>query len=82
MKENIPMEFKITMAPTRLSSGNSLQMCGEIYGIAKSTTSIIMREFFVTIRKHLKALVIPKLTRTKSNKLPLVLNAYMEVLTS
>jgi len=48
-----------------LGSGNSLQMCGVFYGIVKSTTSIIMREFFVTIRKHLKAFVIPKLIRNK-----------------
>jgi hypothetical protein len=43
------------MAPTRLGSGNSLQMCGKVYGIVESTTSIIMKEFFATIRKHLKA---------------------------
>jgi hypothetical protein len=37
-------------------------MCGKVYKIAKSITSIIMREFCSTIRKHLKPLVIPKLT--------------------
>jgi hypothetical protein len=52
-------------SPTRLGSGNSLQMCGEVYGIAESTTSIIVREFIATIKKHLKALVIPNLTRNK-----------------
>jgi len=40
-------------------------MCGEVHGIAKNTTSIIMREFCSTIKKHLKPLVIPKLTKDK-----------------
>jgi hypothetical protein len=62
--------------------GNSLQMFGEVYDIAKSMASIIVREFFVAIKKHLKSLVIPKLTKNKSKKLPLVLNTYMEFLTS
>ncbi len=59
------MEARVAMVLARLGNGNSLQMCGEVYGIAESTTSIIMREFCVTIRKHLKPLVIPKLTRNK-----------------
>jgi hypothetical protein len=50
MRENIPMEFKITMSLTRLGSENSLQMRGEVYGIVESTTSIIVGEFFLTIR--------------------------------
>jgi hypothetical protein len=57
-------------------------MCGKIYGIAKSTTSILVKEFFVAIRKHLKPLVILKLIRNKSKKLPFVLNVYMEFLAS
>ncbi len=40
-------------------------MWGEVYGIAESMTSTIVREFFVAIRKHLKALVISKLTGSK-----------------
>jgi hypothetical protein len=38
-------------------------MCEKVYKIAENTTSIIMREFCSTIRKHVKPLVIPKLTR-------------------
>ncbi len=34
------------MAFTQLGNGNFLQMCGKVYGIAKSTTSIIVREFY------------------------------------
>jgi hypothetical protein len=65
MRENIPIEFRVAMVLTRLGSENSLQMCGEVYVIAKSIMSITVREFFVTIRKHLKPLVILKLTRNK-----------------
>jgi hypothetical protein len=49
MKENILVETRITMVFAKLGSGNSLQMCGEFYGIVKSTTSIIVREFCVAI---------------------------------
>jgi hypothetical protein len=59
-KKSIPMEARIVMAITRLGSGNSSQMCVEVHGIAKSTTSIIMRRFCVTIRNHLEPLVIPR----------------------
>jgi hypothetical protein len=38
-------------------------MCGAI--IAKIITSIIMKEFCLIIRKYLKPLVIPKLTKDK-----------------
>jgi hypothetical protein len=78
VRESILVQTKITMALTQLSSENSLQMCGELYGIVKSTTSIIMREFCSTIRKHLKPLVTPKLTRYKIKKSLLVLRACME----
>jgi hypothetical protein len=65
MKESILVEARVAMALARLGSGNSLQMCGGVNGIIKSTTSIIVREFCVIIRKHLKPLVISKLTKNK-----------------
>jgi hypothetical protein len=49
MRKNISMETKVTMAFAKLGSENSLQMCGKVYGIAKSTTSIIVRKFCVAI---------------------------------
>jgi hypothetical protein len=69
------------MVFAQLSSGNSLQMCGKVYGIATSTTSIIVRELCSIIRKHLKPLVIPKLIRTRSKKSQLILRACMEFYT-
>jgi hypothetical protein len=65
MRENIPVKVIVAMTLTKLGSGNSLQMCGEVYGIAESMASIIVREFCVAIKKHLKLLVIPKLTKNK-----------------
>jgi hypothetical protein len=53
------------MALARLDSGNHLQMYEEVYGIAKSTSSIIVKELYLVIKKHMKPLVIPKLTRNK-----------------
>jgi hypothetical protein len=52
--ENILIEGKIVVAFIRLGGGNSLQMCGEVYPIAKSMASIIMKEFCVEIKKHFK----------------------------
>jgi hypothetical protein len=65
MRESIHVEARVVMALAKLGSGNSLQMCGEVYGIIENTTFIIMKEFCVTIQKHLKPLVIPKLTKNK-----------------
>ncbi len=43
--------------------------CVKVYGIAKSAASIIERELCSTIRKHLKPLMIPKLTKDKIKKI-------------
>jgi len=40
-------------------------MCGEVYGIAESMASILVKEFGIAIRKHLKPLMIPKLIKNK-----------------
>jgi hypothetical protein len=53
---------------TRLGSGNSLQMCKDVCGLAKSMTSIIVREFFATIKKHLKPLMIFNSLKTKNQR--------------
>jgi hypothetical protein len=37
-------------------------MCGEMYGMVESITSIIITDFYATIRKHLKHLVMERLT--------------------
>jgi hypothetical protein len=53
---------------TRLGSGNSLQMCKDVCGLAKSMTSIIVKEFCATIKKHLKPLMIFNSLKRKSKK--------------
>jgi hypothetical protein len=40
-------------------------MCGKVFGIAKNTRSIIVRELCSAIQKHLKPLMILKSTRNK-----------------
>jgi hypothetical protein len=49
LRKTISMETRLTMALAKLGSENSLQMCGEVYGNAKSKTSIIIKEFCVAI---------------------------------
>jgi hypothetical protein len=65
MKESILVEARVAMVLARLGNGNSLEMCGEVYGIVESTTSIIVKEICAAIRKDLKPLVIPKLIENK-----------------
>jgi len=45
-------------------TGNSLRGCAKTYGIHKSTTSIIVKEFCAAIEKHLKPLVTEKQSTT------------------
>jgi len=52
MRKNIHVETRVAMALTRLGGELFWQMYGKVYGIAKSTTSIIMKEFYSAIKKH------------------------------
>jgi hypothetical protein len=60
MRSCILVKTQITIALSCLGSGNTLQMCGEMYGIVENTTSIIIKNFCATIKKHLKHLLIEK----------------------
>ncbi len=60
MNANILVETRVAMVLAWLHSGNSLQRCGKVYDIVKSTMAIIMRKFYSTTKKHLKPLMIPK----------------------
>ena len=62
LRETISLETRVALSLVRLATGNTLQMCGELYGVHKSTASIIVREFCDAVRKHLKPLVIRKQT--------------------
>ncbi len=65
-------EFKngvVTITLSCLGSDNALQMCGEVYGMVKSTTFIIVKDLCVGMRKHLKPLVIKRLTSSNIRRL-------------
>jgi hypothetical protein len=64
LRESILLEIRVAISLSRLSIGNILQMYGEVYGISRSSASIIVREFCVAIKKHLKPLVIRKQTES------------------
>jgi len=50
MRSCIQVETQVVIDLFHLSNGNTLQMCGEMYGMAKSITSIIARDFCATIK--------------------------------
>lgn len=60
MRTCTPIETRIAIALGRLRSDNTLQMCGEVFGVAKNTNSIIIKGFCIFIKKHLKPLVFEK----------------------
>ncbi len=62
MRSCIVVKTQVAISLSCLDSGNTLQMCGEMYGMVESITSIIITDFYATIRKHLKHLVMERLT--------------------
>ena len=46
------------MSLHRLGSGDGLQTIGDLYGVHKSTLSIIVREFCRAVRKYLKPIFV------------------------
>jgi hypothetical protein len=64
LRESISLETRVAISLSRLSTGNTLQMYGKVYGISRSSASIIVREFCVAIKKYLKPLVIRKQTES------------------
>jgi len=62
-KKKILVEVRVIMILTILGSENSLQICRKVYGIVENMASIIMKEFYVVVKTHLKPLAIPKLIK-------------------
>ncbi len=58
----ISLETRVVVALAHLGSGKFLQMVGEVYGIAKNTTSIIVQKFCEIVSRHLKPIAFMKLT--------------------
>ena len=65
LRHCIPVETRVAVALARIGTGNCFQMYEEVYGMAESTTSLIIREFCAAIRVYLKAIVIEKPTTRK-----------------
>ena len=65
MELGIDVETQVVVTLSRLSTGNTLRMCGEIYGLAESTTSIIVRECCEAIKVLVEPLVFLKLTKER-----------------
>jgi hypothetical protein len=49
----VPVQERITMSLHRLGSGDGLQTIGDLYGVHKNTSSIIVREFYRAVRRCL-----------------------------
>jgi hypothetical protein len=54
----VPVQDRIAMSLHRLGSGDGLQTIGDLYGVHKSTLSIVVREFCKTVRKHLQLVFV------------------------
>jgi hypothetical protein len=55
---SVPVQERIAMALHRLGSGDGLQTIGDLYGVHKSTLSIIVREFCRAMRKYLQPVFV------------------------
>ena len=60
INESIDVQTRVVVILCRLATRNSLSMIGDLYGIAKSTACVIVRECCKAIKKHLLPLVIEK----------------------
>jgi hypothetical protein len=58
MRETISVESRIAMSLQRLGTGNILCTIGEIYGVAESTISEIVRIFCKFVRAHLQGTIV------------------------
>ena len=63
MELGIDVKTQVVVTLSRLSTGNTLRMCGEMYDLAESTTSIIVRECCEAIKVLVKPLVFSPLTK-------------------
>lgn len=68
-RESISVECRVAVTLSRLASGNSLSMIGDVYGIGLSTTSTIVRECCEAIKTHLRPLVFPKPTLARMKEI-------------
>lgn len=65
MKLRIDVETQVVVTLSQLSTKNILKMCGEMYGVAESTTFVIVRKYCEAIKVLAKPLVFSKLTKER-----------------
>jgi hypothetical protein len=58
MRNAISVETRIAISLSRLGTGNGQLLINDLYGIAESTVSIIMREFCKAVRQHLQQILV------------------------
>jgi len=66
MELGIDIETQVVITLSWLSTKNTLRMCGDMYGLAESTTSIIVNKCCEAIEVFVKNLVFPKLTKERN----------------
>ena len=71
MELGIDVETQVAVTLSRLSTGNTLRMCGEVYGLAESTTSVIVMKCCEAIKVLVKPLVFPKFTKERIQNIAL-----------
>ena len=62
MNESIDVQTRVALILSRLATGNSLSMIGDLYKKAMSTTFVIVSQCCEAIKKHLLPHVIEKMT--------------------
>ena len=58
MRNAISVETRIAISLSRLGTGNGQLLIGDLYGVAESTVSIIVREFCKAVRQHLQRILV------------------------
>jgi hypothetical protein len=58
MRNAISVETRIVISLSRLGTGNGQLLIDDIYGVAESMVSIIVREFCKAVRQHLQRIFV------------------------
>ena len=65
MTANVDVETRVVVVLVMLATCNTLSMIGDLYGIAESTASVIVRECCKAIKEQLLSIVIEKMNPEK-----------------
>ena len=69
MTASIDVETRVAVTLARLATGNTLSMIGDLYGIAESTASVIVRECCKAIKDQLLPIVVEKMNPEKMKRI-------------